>query len=120
MTTPLNQPVNPIQTIIWYGISGLSYELEHHPIGTVFNSVPGVYIFCRPGLGGRWYAVYIGETDNLNRRLTQQLAAHHQAASIGRAGATHVCAMVVAGGKTARLNIETDLRQKQNPPCNEQ
>lgn len=120
MTNPLIQPVNPTPKLIWYGASGTAYELQHYRIGTVFNAVPGVYIFCRLGADGRWYAEYIGETDNLARRLTHELAAHHQASRIGRAGATHICAMVVTGGKTARLNIETDLRHSQNPPCNAQ
>ncbi len=120
MTNLLHQPVNPTPTLVWYGASGTAYEFYHYRIGTIFNAVPGVYVFCRLAADGRWYAEYIGETDNLSRRLSSELAAHHQAANISRSGATHICAMVVPGDKAARLNIETDLRHSQNPPCNQQ
>ena len=114
------QNVNVPGRLIWSGASGRSYEFEHYPIGTVFNQLPGVYIFCAQAIDGRWYAKYIGESDNLHRRLTQDLSLHHQWGPICSAGATHICAMVVGGHRSARLDVETDLRQRQNPPCNQQ
>lgn len=120
MTNPLPWPVNPLNALIWHGASGTTYELQNYRIGTVFNPVPGVYIFTRLGADGRWYAVYIGQTDNLKRRLTDELTTHHQIAESRRHGATHISAMVVSGGDATRLKIETDLRHGQNPPCNEQ
>lgn len=120
MTTLPHVGVNPPPKLVWTGASGTRYEFENHRIGTVFNQVPGVYIFCALTADRRWYAKYIGETDNFLRRLTNDLALHHQWNSICRAGATHICAMVVHGGHAARLAIETDLRQSQNPPCNQQ
>jgi hypothetical protein len=105
-------------TLVWAGASGTKYEFEHHLIGTRFNAVPGVYIFCGQGADGRWYAKYIGQTDNMSRRLSEELALHHRLKCARGAGATHICAMIVRGGDAARLQIETDLRQLQNPPCN--
>jgi hypothetical protein len=120
MSTPLHQPVNPSNALVWRGESGRTYELQNYPIGTRFNAVGGVYIFCWQASDSRWYAVYVGETDNLSRRLSDELAAHHQLDNVRRAGATHISAMVVSGGLSARLEIETDLRRHQKPPCNQQ
>ncbi len=121
MSTLPNQNVNPIPRLIWPGLNGTTYEFEHFAIGRVtFNEVGGVYIFCTQGADGRWYATYVGETDNFRRRLSDELASHHQWDSITRAGATHICAMVVRGGNAERLRIETDLRHSLNPPCNRQ
>lgn len=123
MTNALNQAPQPNPRLIWTGRSGTRYEFEHYPIyGTAWNAVGGVYIFCKLAPDGRWYAQYIGETDNFRRRLSDELGSHHQWNCISRSGATHVCAMVVNGGDTAqrRLDIEADLRHSQNPPCNRQ
>lgn len=120
MSNALQPNVNPAPRLIWTGANGTTYEFEHHGIGTTFNAVGGVYIFCRQALDRRWYAVYIGETDNFRRRLTDELASHHRLESIRRAGATHICALVVGGDVSKRLAIETDLRHSQNPPCNRQ
>lgn len=116
-TNPL--PITP-STLVWQGARGTKYEFEHYAIGTAFNALPGVYIFCGMHADGRWYAKYVGQTDNFARRLDDELALHHRLDCARRAGATHICAMVVHGGDAARLEIETHLRQLQNPPCNRQ
>jgi hypothetical protein len=121
MTNPLPQNVNPVPKVLWTGISGTTYEFEHFKIGAVtFNAVAGIYIFCHQASDNRWYAVYIGETDNFRRRLADELPSHHALNDISRAGATHICAMVVAGGNAERVRIETDLRHRLNPTCNRQ
>ncbi len=117
----LQQPsVNPFPSIVWTGASGTTYKFEHHAIGMSFNQIGGVYIFCKEGPDRRWYSIYVGETDNFRRRLAEELTSHHRWDSITRAGATHVCAMVVAGGNAERVRIETDLRHGLNPSCNRQ
>jgi hypothetical protein len=121
MTIQPIQNVNPTARLIWPGLSGTRYEFRHFAIGcVVFNPIGGVYIFCSQGADGLWYANYVGETDNFRRRLSDELANHHRWDSITRAGATHVCAMVVRGGNADRLRVETDLRHSLNPPCNRQ
>lgn len=120
MSNPLTPVVKPFPILIWTGISGTRYEFEHHAIGMTFNSIAGVYIFCRFAADGLWYAVYVGETDNFQRRLYNELAAHHRWPDITGAGSTHICAMVVRGGNAERLRIETDLRHRLNPSCNRQ
>lgn len=120
MSVPYNQSVSPFPSLIWTGASGRTYKFEHHAIGMTFNPLGGVYIFCRLATDNRWYAVYVGETDNFARRLTDELASHHQWESIRAARATHICAMVIGSGNAERLAIETDLRHGLNPPCNRQ
>jgi hypothetical protein len=121
MSTQPYQSVNPVPRLIWTGVSGTRYEFQNFKLGNVtFNPVAGVYIFCRQGTDSLWYSVYVGETDNFVRRLADELSTHHRLESISRAGATHICAMVVTGGNAERVKIETDLRHSLNPPCNRQ
>jgi hypothetical protein len=122
MTIPPNLNVNPIPepTVTWPGGNGAKYTFHLYPIGQVFYAVPGLYIFCRPTQGNRWQAIYVGETDNLWRRVTNELAAHHQWDAVRAHGATHICALRVDAGQAERLRIETDLRHSLNPPCNRQ
>ena len=100
-----NQSVKPFPVLIWVGFSGTRYEFEHHAIGMTFNQIGGVYIFCRRATNGLWYAVYVGETDNFQSRLYNDLGSHHSWPDITRAGATHVCAMVVGGGNAERPGL---------------
>ena len=104
----------------WTGASGQFYEFQLLPIGTVYHSRSGVYIFCRLALDGNWSAVYIGETANFNRRLTTELALHHKWHCINQNGATHICTMHVPGNLARREDIETDLRRQILTPCNDQ
>ncbi|MGE3247789.1 MAG: hypothetical protein AB7F96_13250 [Beijerinckiaceae bacterium] len=120
MSTQPLQNVNPSSDLVWTGASGIRYQFENYALGTArFFEKPGVYVFSRQ-FNGLFYAVYVGETDNFARRLSNELAAHHAWDSIARAGATHISAMVVVGGLAERLKIETDLRHGLNPPCNRQ
>jgi hypothetical protein len=119
MNNPLQKPAaNP--SVIWRGISGTTYEFQIHPIGTSYLDKPGVYIFCRDIGGGSFSSVYVGETGSFKRRLTDELQAHHSIDCIRRHGATHICTLHVVGDLAKRLQIETDLRQALNPPCNKQ
>lgn len=105
-------------TILWHGQSGARYPFELYPIGVSFRDNPGVYIFCKVAANGNWDAVYIGETQSFQGRLTDGLAQHHQWVNIARCGATHICVMHVVGGLPLRERIETDLRRHIKTPCN--
>ena|SRR5215831_7791024 len=113
---PQNQP--QIRPIHWTGASGTRYEFQLDLIGVVYKPIPGVYIFCKPGAGGFFDAIYIGETDHFWRRLTDELWSHHRWECIRARGATHISTLHVPGNAAARLAMETDLRRHQNPPCN--
>jgi hypothetical protein len=121
MSTLPYRSVNPSPRLTWRGASGTAYEFEHFKLAAVtFNPVAGVYIFCHQRQDGLWYPIYVGETDNFRRRLSEEFPGHHRLSDISRAGATHICARVVAGGNAERVRIESDLRHGLNPPCNRQ
>jgi hypothetical protein len=105
--------------ITWRGASGQSYTFETHPVGTQFNPVSGVYIFCRQVISGNWEALYVGETQSLKQRLNTGGSSHYGYLRASRLGMTHIAALVVAGD-TQRLRIETDLRHGLNPSANAQ
>jgi hypothetical protein len=104
----------------WLGASGKRYQFQNHPIGTAFASDAGVYIFCKAGANGTWNAVYVGETDDFSRRISNELGQHHAWNCIIACGATHICTLPVQGGDADRVAVETDLRHSLNPPCNKQ
>lgn len=100
--------------------SGTEYKFGLYPIGTNFKDEPGVYAFVRND-SEAWTIVYIGETDSLKTRLTDQLKQHHRyQCAVVNEKATHLLARIVAGGDQARLDLETGLRQAYEPTCNKQ
>ncbi|QEP30297.1 hypothetical protein [Pukyongiella litopenaei] len=105
--------------ITWRGTSGQSYTFETHPIGTQFNPVSGVYIFCRQVASGNWEALYVGETHSLEQRLNTGIGSHDGYARARHLGMTHIAALIVTG-HAERLRIETDLRHGLNPSANAQ
>ena len=105
----------------WPGASGKKYSTEVYKLGTRFKPNPGIYIFCREGSpAGKWAQIYVGECESFKSRLYDDLEQHHRWDCIKRNGGTHVCVMRVDGGKTARLRVETDLREELDPSCNRQ
>lgn len=99
-------------------IDGLEFYV--HPIGTNYKDVAGVYVFLASS-ENKWRIRYIGETESLKSRLTDKLLQHHRyECAVTRGKATHIATRAVAGGKTARLDLETRLRGLFDPPCNRQ
>jgi hypothetical protein len=118
---PLSNPINkPFVPIYWTGASGTRYEFQLDTIGAVYRPIEGVYIFCWHTGNGNYSAAYVGETDNFQRRLTSELRAHHSFDAVRLRGATHISTLHVAGDRSYRLYVETDLRNALNPPCNKQ
>ena len=93
-------------TCEWKGKSGRVYLYWIHPIGQVFEPVPGNYIFAKATAPGHWVPVYIGETKDLSERFDD----HHKMPCIEERGATHIHVHV--------NNEEADLIANYNPPCN--
>lgn len=120
MSNLLQPNVNPTPELFWTGASGRQYQFYNYPIGTVFKAVPGVYIFCRALAEGRFQSIYVGETDNLWRRVTNELKIHHCWQTAIVAGVTHISAIHIPDGDAERLRIEADLRHGLNPPLNRQ
>jgi len=104
------------RTIVWAGISGKGYTYEIHPIGTTFKEEPGNYIFAKETQPRNWTPCYIGQTENLNKRLEN----HEKEGCAKRNGATHIHAHLTSGGEAVRKAEEEDLIRKWKPPCNDQ
>lgn len=124
MTNPLsNLATKPFVPIIchWTGASGTTYPFQLDPMGSItYFPLSGVYIFSR-ALGNLNHAgLYVGETDNFQRRLCDDLGAHHALSAIRLHGATHISTLRVDGDRAKRLYIEADLRKAVKPPCNKQ
>jgi hypothetical protein len=102
--------------INWLGNSGKSYQYWIYPIGTEFKEEPGNYIFAKETSPSKWSPCYIGQTDNLDRRLGD----HEKEACAKRQDATHIHTHLSPGGETIRKTEEKDLILKWKPPCNEQ
>ena len=103
-------------TIMWPGQSGKEYTYWIYPIGFSFKEEPGNYVFAKKIDSGRWSPCYIGETENLDRRLGD----HEKEACAKRNGATHIHAHLTGGGEAVRRAEERDLIVKWDPPCNNQ
>jgi hypothetical protein len=101
------------QEIFWKGLSGRTYRYSVFGLDTRWNDVPGNYIFARWS-GGRWEAVYIGETESFLQRLPN----HEKWPCARRNGVTHVHAHVSNEGLVSRRAEEADLIASDNPPCN--
>ena len=102
-------------TIMWSGISGKEYKYWITPIGTSFKSEAGNYIFTKGTKPHTWTPIYVGETDNLDRRLTPN---HEKMPCVKRYGGTHIHTHTSLSTEATRRSEEADIRDKWNPPCN--
>ncbi len=106
-----------IDYIDWTGLSGSKYRYWFLPgINGPFKAEGGNYTFVRPSGSGLWLPVYFGETNDFSTRLPD----HERWADALRAGATHIMAHTTPAGERVRLNEETDLIKRWNPPLNAQ
>lgn len=100
--------------ITWTMPSGKTYSYEPFPIGTKFASIAGNYIFAKQGQDMRWYAVYIGQTNDLGERLTN----HPKQACAVKNGATHILVKTNTS-KALREGEEADMISLCQPVCND-
>jgi hypothetical protein len=108
--------MNKTLEIYWKDKSGTSHRFWIYPRGTKFNEpCPGLYIYARETSPHKWSPIYIGQTENVNVRLTN----HEQQECVDQNGATHIHVSIVTDEKS-RLAIEKDLIQQWKPVCNTQ
>jgi predicted GIY-YIG superfamily endonuclease len=103
-------------TCNWPGVSGKSYTYHVHPIETALKAEAGNYIYAKLNQQGQWEPLYIGETDDLDQRVTT----HEKRECVRRNGGTHIHAHLTLGDRSVRLNEETDIRSNFTTPCNDQ
>lgn len=105
------------QTIEWPGQSGKKYKYWIYPRHQTFNTgQPGNYIHAREVSPGRFAPIYIGETDDLNKRLSN----HEQQDCVDRNGATHLHVHKASADEWDRRAEEKDLILQWQPVCNTQ
>jgi uncharacterized coiled-coil protein SlyX len=108
--------MNKSPQIYWKDKSGTRHRFWIYPRGTKFNEPrPGIYIYARETSPHKWIPVYIGQTENVNVRLTN----HEQQECVDQNGATHIHVGIVTNEKS-RFTIEKGLIEQWKPVCNTQ
>ena len=103
-----------IETVTFTGSSGKTYEFTAYTADTNFKAIGAVYIFTKEE--NRVYKLlYVGQTDNLGRRIPN----HEKWPCARRYGVDSICVLVVRS-LLSRRQIEDDLLERWNPPCNDQ
>jgi hypothetical protein len=104
-------------SMILTGLSGQTYEFSCYQPHTIWNEVPGCYVFAARQLGSGLRIFYIGETDSFQRRMSE-----HQddvwAFAVQR-GANLILARPVPN-EALRKAMEVDLIRAYQPPLNTQ
>ena len=102
-------------TIDWPGASGKTYKywFASEMETPIMKQEGGNYMFATQKADG-WYPVYIGETGNLDNRLTN----HPELPCVYLSNGTRLMAHTTPAGKPSRLAEEADLIAHWNPPCN--
>ena len=102
--------------VYWTGKSGTKYGYWILDLNASFKSEPGNYIFAKKEASGNWAAVYIGETDDFKKRMSN----HEKRPCAIRNGATHNHAHTSSAGEKVRRAEEKDLIDNYDPPCNKE
>jgi len=102
-------------TIMWDGISSKEYKYWITPIESTFKPVAGNYIFAKEVESHKWTPIYVGETDNLEERLTSN---HEKMPCVKRNGGTHLHTHTTTNDEITRRKEESDIIAKWKPPCN--
>jgi len=100
------------------GESGEEYKFVAYSIDTTFKNVGAVYIFTkRTKKDGNWSHkfLYIGESEDLGDRI----ANHDKWDCVNENGANCICVKTVED-EDERLDIETNLINGNETPCNDQ
>lgn len=104
-------------TVTFTGVSGSDYVFTAYSRDSEFNKVGAVYFMTKrvkKNDGGFSHThIYVGQTGDLSDRPLN----HHRTECFDENGANCVC-IYPEGNKSTRLTIETDLREKYDPPCN--
>ncbi len=103
--------------VTWPGSGNNEYKFECYRWGAEFNPFSGIYIACKTSDFAHFNALYVGKAKSFKNRLNSGSKNHDGLKRAEAAGATHICAMLVAA-ESDRAAIEVELIQRLNPPCN--
>ncbi len=106
-----------IATLILTGALGIKYALDVYPYGTEFNAIGTVYYISKrtekaDGTGSH-DKIYIGETRDLSERFD-----NHHKESCFKMHSANCISIHEESNEDKRFNIEKDLIDAYNPPCN--
>ena len=105
--------------VTFTGASNTKYEFTAHSRDTDFNAIGAVYFMTKRSQkpDGRYShkRIYVGQTGDLSDRPLN----HHRKECFDSEGANCVCSYPENNIDT-RLEIETDLREKYDSPCNQE
>lgn len=94
------------------GSSGTGYEFNIYAANQQFNDfIPGVFVLCKDD-GGDPVIVYVGESDNVDRSLTD----HEQQAEFDKHGANRICFHRAANPEKRKAAFD-DLKDALSPLC---
>ena len=107
-----------LSTITFTGASGSKYEFNSYAFGTNFKENYGAVYFItnrhQNDDGGYSHVrIYVGQTEDLSTRFDD----HHKQDCFDQENANCVCIHGEQNENT-RLDIERDLIDNYNPPCN--
>lgn len=95
-------------------LTGITLAFSVLPHNTNWNSIGGIYMFCRREINGSYTPVYIGQTENFRNRIPN----HEQWLPSTRRGASIVLA-AVEPNKKARDRAEEYLVYELQPELND-
>lgn len=97
------------------GVSGLKYTFDIYSLDSIFNNICAIYIFANLNILNQITPIYIGETTELGKRLT-----NHEKQFCAIAHNVN-CFCIYPVNPMLRFQVETDLiNAYPNCPCNKQ
>lgn len=98
------------------GLSGEIYTFKTYPLNFDFNDWGGIYVFVNIDIYRmEYYGIYCGKTENFNQRF----ANHHKEKEINRYNPNAI-AILFEQSKKKRTEIEIDILEGNDFPCNDQ
>ncbi|WP_416065640.1 hypothetical protein ACK9YZ_03195 [Rhizobium sp. ZK1] len=102
----------------WQGQSLGWWITTVYPLFADFPPISSVYVMVKRNQDGTCAPIYIGQTDNLRRRMMEH--SKDKVLAAYKLGATQLHAHFIANTATERFAVETDLRNGHKTPLNEQ
>ena len=109
---------NAAQYQHWQGQSGAWWITTVYTLGLNLPAIPSVYLMVRRGVDGKCSPIYIGQTDDLRRRIAEHEKDKLLSACI--LGANELHAHFLAKTERQRFAVESDLRNGHATPLNVQ
>ena len=102
----------------WQGQTGKWFPTTVLPLSNPNWDCPAVYIMVRRNFDGRCVPLYIGQSEDLGRRMSEH--AHDKLLSAILMGGNELHVHLLAKSEWERFQVETDLRNGQPSPLNQQ